>query len=251
MNTFLKFWAMLVLTGLVVACSKPHDTIIPSEVSAWDKELAPVMKELPEEDRDLFTAFVIRAKLTELFVNEGGIPFGMTVGQAIDAQKKWLAETAAKEAEEKALRERQAREAAELKAHLEAKRAESLEAIHNAVTVALVSKKELPVDFDIGRYSEYQQFSIGIKNNTNKTIAGVSGELEFLDLFEVVIGGVTFRITETIPPEESRIWTGGRDYNRFFDEHRDVWNLKPGQYTTRFIPESVIFTDGSRLNMPE
>jgi len=242
---------LVVLTGVLVACSKPYDTVIPSDMSAWDKELAPVVKELSDEDRKLFSAFVARAKIAEVFAKGEGIPFGMTVGDAIEAQKKWEMELAAKEAEERALRERKAKEEAELKAQLEAKRAETIKAIQEAVTVTLVSKKELPVNYDVRRYSEYQQFNIGLQNNGDKTIAGVSGELEFVDLFDKVVGSVTFRITETIRPGGSHVWIGGRDYNQFLDRHRAVWNLEPGQYTTRFIPESVVFADGSRLVMPE
>lgn len=245
---------LFVITALVVlsACSKPQDTVIPSDMSTWDKELGPVMQKLSEEERKHFVLFVSRAKMAEAFRKDGGgIPFGTTVGQAIEQQKKWAAEMEAKEAEEKALREKKQKEEAELKARLEAEKAVAIKAINDAVTVTLVSKKELPSDYQARRYSEYQQFAIGIQNNSEKTIAGVSGELEFVDLFDKVVGAVNFRITENIPAGRTYTWIGGRDYNQFLASHKAVWNLSPGEFKTRFNPEAVIFADGSKLKMPE
>lgn len=221
-------------------------------MSTWDKELGPVIQKLSEEDRKHFALFVARTKMTEAFnKNSSGITFGTTVGQAIEQQKKWAAEMEVKAAEERALREKKAKEEAELKAKLEAEKAAVTKAINDAVTVTLVSKKELPSDFRAGRYSEYQQFNIGIQNNSDKTIAGVSGELEFVDLFDKVVGAVNFRITENIAAGRSYTWIGGRDYNQFLANHKAVWNLSPGEFKTRFIPEAVIYADGSKLKMPE
>ncbi len=46
-------------------------------------------------------------------------------------------------------------------------------------------------------------------------------------------------------------WLGSREYDKHIDEHRAIWNLEEGKYTTRFIPESVVFADGSKLEVPE
>ena len=245
---------VLAIAALVVlsACSKPQEMVIPSDMSTWDKELGPVIQKLPEEDRKHFALFVARAKMAEAFNKDsGGIPFGTTVGQAIEQQKKWAAEMEAKVAEEKALREKKEKEEAELKAKLEAEKIATIKAINDVVTVTLVSKKELPADYQARRYSEYQQFNIGIQNNSDKTIAGVSGELEFVDLFDKTVGAVNFRITENIPSGSTHTWIGGRDYNRFLESHKAVWNLSLGEFKTRFNPEAVIFSDGSKLKMPE
>jgi hypothetical protein len=58
-------------------------------------------------------------------------------------------------------------------------------------------------------------------------------------------------MSERIPPGEAAQWIGTRDYNQFVAEHKAVWNLEEGQYTTRFIPEAVVFEDGTKLTMPE
>lgn len=88
------------------------------------------------------TAYLARAKIGEIFGGKG-VPPGTTVGQALQAQSKWEVEQAAKQAEEAAL-----------KKELEQDRATALEALNKVVTVTLVSKQELPTDFDARRFHE-------------------------------------------------------------------------------------------------
>lgn len=143
--------------ALFAACSKPTDAVFPSDVLTWDKELAPVLQKLPQADRELVTAYLMRAKLGEVFAGGKGGPIGTTVGQAIEDQKKFATELAAREQQEAALKKK-----------LEAERAALVEQINMAVTVTLVAKAELQKNFDAGRYSEYQQFTIGVQNNGDK-----------------------------------------------------------------------------------
>lgn len=242
--------SILACAVLLAACTRPTEVIIPTDTSKWDTELAPTVKKLSEEDRKLLTGYLMRAKLSETFSKgAGGIPLGTTIGQAIEEQKKWAAEQEAlaaaqraKEAEEKALR-------AKLEKEAEAAR----EAITNAVTVTLVSKMERPSNIYAGQYRDRQVFIVGVENKTDEAMAGVSGELEFVDLFGKVVGAVNFRIAEKIAPKGTVKWTGERDYNQFLDNHRAVWNLERGQYTTRFIPDTIVFADGRKLSakLPE
>ncbi len=69
-----------------------------------------------------------------------------------------------------------------------------------------------------------------------------------MDIFDRVVGGVNFSISEKIEPSATVKWVGSRDYNEFIAEHRAVWNLKEDKYTTRFIPKTIVFADGRKLN---
>ena len=81
-------------------------------------------------------------------------------------------------------------------------------------------------------------------------VVGVAGEIKFIDVFDKEVGAVTFRISENIAPNQSAIWVGGRDYNQFSDTHRAVWNLTEGKYTTKFVPNMVVYADGTKLTVP-
>ena len=81
-----------------------------------------------------------------------------------------------------------------------------MEQLNKAVTVTLIAKKELPKNYDAGRYSEYQEFRIGVQNNLDKSVVGVAGEIKFIDVFDKEVGAVNFRISENIAPGKSATW---------------------------------------------
>lgn len=229
----------LLAAVLLAACSKATDTIIPSDMSKWDAELAPIVKKLSEEDQKLLIGYVMRAKVGQAFGGKEGIPMGTTVGDALDNQKKWMAEEEKKAAEAKALKEKMLKEQADAQA-----------AIDNAATVTLIEKQQRYKNFDLRRFSDEQVFVIGVHNKSGKAIAGISGSLEFIDIFDKKVGGVSFRMTENIAPGGDAKWTGTRDYNQFIDAHKSVWNLEAGKFSTRFKPEAVVFADGTKLTVP-
>lgn len=71
----------------------------------------------------------------------------------------------------------------------------------------------------------------------------------FIDVFDKEVTTVSFAISESIDPSKTAIWTGGRDFNQFIDSHSALWNLEVGKYTTTFIPEMIVFKDGSKLSV--
>lgn len=235
----MRIVALFVVALAIAGCSTPEDTVIPSDMATWDEKLAPELQKLSDSDREKVAAYLTRAKMGEVFGGEG-IPIGLTLGRAVEEQTAWEAEQAERRAEEEALRKK-----------LEQERLAAEKALGEAVTVTLISKRELPSNYRVRRYSDYQEFRVGAQNNTDKVMVGVSGEIKFIDVFDKEIGAVSFGISEKIEPGKSIIWTGGRDYNQFIDSHRAVWNLEEGKYTTRFVPEMVVFDDGTRLAVPE
>lgn len=235
--------SVLVVAMALVGCTKPTDVTIPSDMAQWDKELAPAIKKLSSDDQKLLQGYLMRAKISEVFSKGAAIPVGTTVGTAIAEQRKWAEEQEilqaaerAKAAEEKALKEKLAQEEAAARAKLS-----------NAVRVVLMSKGQEPSNPRAGRYSDRQTFTIGVLNKSVKAITGVSGKLEFIDMFDKVVGAVSFGITEPIEPGFDVKWEGARDYNQFIAEHRAVWNLEEGRYTTRFVPEAIVFADGTKI----
>lgn len=235
----IRIAALLIASTTLYGCSNPTDAIIPSDMATWDKELAPELKKLPDTDREKVATYLMRAKMGEVFGGKG-VPPGTTIGQALEAQKAWEAAQAAKRAEEEALKKK-----------IEQARAIAVEKLNKAVTVTLLAKLQLPKNYDAGRYSEYQAFRIGVQNNSDKVVAGVAGEIKFIDVFDKEVGAVTFRISENIEPGKFFTWSGGRDYNQFLDQHRSVWNLEEGKYSTKFEPEMVVFKDGTKITMPK
>lgn len=226
---------LIVLLLLVAGCSKPTATVIPSDVAAWDKELAPAVQKLSEADRQLAAGYLMRAKLGEVFGGKG-VPPGTTLGDAVENQRQWLAQQDAAEAEARALAERVKKERAAL-----------AEQINAAVTVSLIEKAQRLKDYSARRYSDEQIFRVAVQNKSQDELVGVAGELKFLDVFGKEVGAVSFTISERIRPGQIYNWVGSRDYNQFLAPHKALWNLEEGKYTTRFVPEGIVFADGRKL----
>lgn len=231
--------ALLIAIAALSGCSKPTDAVIPADFASWEKDLVPHLQKLSEADREKVAAYLIRAKAGEVFGGKG-LPPGTTIGQAIEGQKKFEIEEAAKRAEEEALKKK-----------LEQERTAAMEQLNKAVTVTLLEKKEVPKNYDAGRYSAHQEFRVGIQNNSDKPVIGVAGEIKFIDVFDKEVGSVIFKASEAIEPGKTITWTGERKYNEFIDKHRAVWNLQSGKYTTKFVPEAVVFKDGTKFEVPK
>lgn len=229
--------AALAVLVLVAACNRATDTVIPNDPTTWDKDLAPAIAKLSDDDKALVRGYLLRVKLGELF-NKEGVPIGTTLATAIEDQKKWKAEQAKRDAEAAALKEK-----------LELESAAQRDVIAKAVTVALLSKRQLASDFRAGRYSDSQEFRIAVKNKGDKELVGVSGRLQFIDVFDKEVGAVTFDISQKIKPDGEYTWIGSRDYNQFIKEHRAIWDLEEGKYTTRFEPSALVYKDGTKLDV--
>lgn len=236
MQSRVLFGLALALSIAIAGCTKPTEAIIPTDVGKWDTDLAPHVQKLPEEDKKLISAYLVRVKLGEAFGKEG-MPLGTTIADGIAAQKKWVADQEKKEAEERALKEKMEKEAAEARAVLD-----------NTLTVALIKLGSRPKNYDVGRFSEQQEFSIAIQNKAQKEIRGVSGRIVFVDIFDKTLGSVVFDVTEKIAPGGTVRWDGVRDYNQFIPEHKAIWNLREGDYKTRFEPRAIVFSDGTVLS---
>jgi hypothetical protein len=231
--------AAAVMSIALVACSAPTNTVIPTDMAQWDTQLAPKLQKLSEEDRGLAVGYLMRAKVGEAF-GGNGVPVGFTIGDAIKQQRSWAADQKKQEADAQALKQK-----------LEAERTAAVAAMNKAVIVTLVEKSEQPSDYRVRRYSDTQRLKIGVKNTSEKELVGVSGELQFIDVFDKQVGPVQFSISQHIASGGEYLWHGERDYNQFIPEHRAIWNLQNGQYKSRFVPESLVYADGTKLTAPE
>ncbi|RYH28897.1 MAG: hypothetical protein EON54_22960 [Alcaligenaceae bacterium] len=231
----MRLITLLCLAALAAGCSKPTATVIPTDMSKWDTDLAPAMQKLNDEDRQLATGYLMRAKLGEAFGGKG-LPPGTTIADALANQRQFIAQREAADAEARALAERVKKERAAL-----------AEQINAAVTVTLVEKSQLPRDYGQRRMSDQQIFRVAVLNKSSTEVIGVAGELQFLDVFGKQVAATSFTISEHIKPSQVFNWIGSRDYNQFIDSHKTLWNLEEGKYTTRFVPEGIVFADGRKL----
>ena len=232
----------------ITACSGPKDTPVPKDLAAMES-VKPALEKLTPEERELFAGYVMRstlgAKLSGLFGGkEGpGIPDGMTIGKAIEEQRKFKADRVVEEAKEAALKEK-----------LRAERETAMKTMRDVVTVTLVSKALKEERGMSGMLmDENLQVTFGYKNNSAKDIAGVKGYVSVKDLFGDELSGFAISNDTTIKAGETATWTGSRSvkYSMGSNKDRKLAELTDDKYKVIWEPKVVVFADGTKLTAPD
>jgi hypothetical protein len=238
----------LICSVLITACGDPKNTPLPRDLEKMDS-VKSSMEKLSPEERELLGQYLVRhtiaAKMGAVFGGkEGpGIPEGMTLGKAIEEQRKLKADAAAEEAKQQAL-----------KAKLQADREAALKPMREAVTVTLVSKDLASERGYSGMVmDEKLNVTFGYKNNSTKDIAGVKGHVSVKDLFGDEISGFQISNDQTIKAGETATWTGSRSVRFAFGTNKDrkLAELSDDKFKVIWEPQIIVFADGTQLTMPK
>ncbi len=235
--------AVILLAAALAACSDPHRVPLPRDADKMDT-LEPVLKRLSKPEQELLLGYASRISLAAgLRAAAGAIPEGMTVGKAIEEQRQFeKAKAAAKAEKEKRLAARVAEREKILKPMLE------------AVTVELVSKKIVPDYGTSGKYLLDENFNakFSYHNNTDREIAGVKGLITIKDLFGDDISKFLISNDSSIKPGQTVTWEGSRSvkYPRGDNNDRRLAELPPDKLKLIWEPRSIVFADGTKLDLP-
>lgn len=239
---------VLMFSMILAACSGPKDTPLPRELDKIES-IKPAMEKLTPEERELAAGYIMRhtigAKLGGLFGGkEGpGIPEGMTIGKAIEDQRKFKADAALEEAKQQAL-----------KVKLQTEREAALKPMREAITVTLVSKKIATERGYSGMVmDESLEVMFGYKNNTDKDISGVKGRISIKDLFGDEISAFQISNDSTIKAGQSITWSGSRSVRFSMGNNKDrkLADLPDDKFKVVWEPQAIVFADGTKLAVPE
>lgn len=231
----IKLMTVLLITGVMVTgCSKPQDAVIPKDMSTWDSELKPKVEKLSDEEKQIFARYMIRVKMAEAF-GGSGMPEGTTIGLAIQEQKDFEAKQKAKEQEQAAL-----------KAKAEAQQKAAIDEMNSVLTFAMLSKEHREIE-----YQEYMLTKISFENKSKKDVSGVKGLIKVSDMFgdKIIDLGVSY---------DSEILAGNIvtdtlsfNYNQFMADHKNFMGGDLNKMKVVFVPETILFKDGTKLDMPK
>lgn len=232
--TKLKILSTVLACVLLSACSDPKDYKLPDKISAIteDANLKSNVEKLSDEDKKTFVGYVMRATMAESF----GSPLekASTVGQAITIQQKWLDEKKAREQREN-----------DLKEEVMKKKTEALNAMNSILDTSLISLELIEE-----KYSKKFKLTLALKNNSEKDLAGAKGIVSFSDMFGTLIKNVGLSIPHEIKAGESIKYWAMFDHNRFMDEDALLASLSIDKIKYEWKPDTYIFEDGSKLDMP-
>lgn len=227
--------AILLVFLILMGCSDPKETIIPQDPDTWEKELKPKIEKLNEEDKKLIAKYLAGSMIRAAFNGETKLTGTETIGSAIEKQKAADAAEVAKEKAEK-----------ELKAKLEAQQAQIKKQFDKVILVTFLEKKLVKAD-----YSSQIEFLVGVENKSDKAIVGFKGVVNFYNIFGDKIYSINITDDNSFKPKEAARLKYYVDYNQFMDEDNLIVSTDPQKLKFEFIPETVIFSDGAKLEMPK
>ncbi len=232
----------IVLAALVAACSSPLDTPLPREIEKMES-IKPALDKLKQEDRELVAAYVLRhtmgAKLGGLFgiPVSAGIPEGMTLGKAIEEQRKFVAEQRGKQAAEK--------EAADKAV---AQRKALADEFAKVVAVRLVDVRLHEATYRDNDVKDYLTYVIEVHNKGTKDVAGVKGILTLRDAFDDIISTRPMKFDSKLAAGATARLSLGREYSKFDSDDRKEAGVDAAKVKTEFAPSLVLFADGTRFD---
>ncbi|MGF6665310.1 hypothetical protein QF000_006978 [Paraburkholderia atlantica] len=239
MSTIRKFVIATMVCAALTACSKPTEVVLPTDVSQWNDDFAKKIKGLSDGDKQLLAGYMARVKVGHAFGGQD-IPPGTTVGQAIDAQKQWIAQQDQYKAQQE-----------QLKQQLQAKQAAAAAELSKTIVMTFLEQKHVPQDFHAGRYENQWDIRIGVKNTGTKALKGVRGLLIVKNTFGDVITQTRLNIEADIPPGGDYVWNGSRKLNQFDSEDQKLMSLEDGKFSTEILPILAVFADGSKVGVSD
>ena len=233
---------LIAIVSFLSACSDPKEIVINK---GGDIEAnADKLKNLSLEDRQLLAGYIIRAEMGSVFGQSNSASYGVTVQEAIEKQKQFVAEQEKQIAEKKVVEEKV--RAAEEKARQEY--AEKEKQLNLAVDVVFVSYLSDVNDFG----SRNATVVFKIVNKSDKDITGIKGIGVFYDKFgdEIYSSGlkIDFKdINGVLAQGAEYEYTGGTRINQFIDEEVKFATSSTADLKFEYRPEVVLFKDGTSI----
>lgn len=230
----MKRWNLLLLGAVLCVCSScsniKHKKVTDENKDKIMGEIS-TSKDLTAEERQLLAGYMFRQNLSTVF--QGGkpsMPTGKTIGEMIDEQRKWVADTSEAEKAEKEKDEK-------LAAEIAAKEA----ALREYVTVTLYSLKESDAGFMRG-FDAVIAYKAG-----SRDIRAFQGELVLSDVLGNSMGGIPVKVLKPLKANDSGTTNYGNYYMSSFS---DLRGKRLEDIKTHWKPTKIILADSTELSVP-
>lgn len=217
------FVVLLIIVNFVPSCSSPLDK--PYKKDNLEEDVIELKKSLSEDEFEMLKGYIVLKSLNDDKM------LGKTYGDLLDEAKKLREELQLKEEEEKKLAEK-----------AKAEEAERIKRLGGALTVSLFEK-----GFTEHNYQEYITYKVAFENKTDKDIKAFTGKIIFNNLFDKEILTTNLTYDDGVPANSTKNWNGQTDFNQFSDRDRRLKNKDLDDLKVNWIPEKIIFKDGSTL----
>jgi len=211
------------ISFMLFSCSSPMDKKFNEETAKEDIEA--IKSKLDSTEMGLLAGTMFRLKLQDKKLED------MTYAEILDDGKKWKAEQAKIEAEQKALAEKALKE-----------EQARIKKLTESVLVSCFEKGYSEVD-----YQDYITYKFVIQNKSDKKIRAVKGGITFTNLFDEEIKSLNFVYDQPIEAGKEVTWNATTEYNQFMSEDKTLKNKSLKDIKVVWKPEKIIFEDGTIL----
>ncbi len=193
-------------------------------------------KDLTVEEVGMLQAYVLRKGLGDALAGKTPtLPVGMTIGEIIEDQKKWVADEKVREADEK-------QRIAQAKAEEDRQRQQLLDAI----TLTVFEK-----GFQNADYQDYVTIRAVYENKSGKDIRAFKGTIQFNDLFGAEIMPVNIAEDTPLAAGQNRREGWTLKYNQFIDKHVKLRNTALENMKPEWKPTIILFADGTSMEVKD
>jgi len=233
--------AAFVVCALLLGGCDPKNVKISSDPDRWG-ELESEIKELIESDQRLFEQYMARHVVGVAFNNgSAGIPADMTIGKAIEEQKKV-----------RIVQDSMSSGAVVAGGSSLISRADIEREINNAIKVTIREPRIVPEDVGRRRFSDWFGMSVDVRNQSGKTISGIKGAVVFEDVFGGTVSQIDLQLNEEIRAKSNGTFTSyGKYLNRYNKSDIRLRDADFAKLRVKFVPEIIAFSDGTRLNISD
>jgi hypothetical protein len=112
------------------------------------------------------------------------------------------------------------------------------------VEISLATKGFKASNPSANDYEDAITLVLSIKNVTDRDIRAFDGVLDFTDLLDNEIMGISLAVNDPIKAGAMLTWKGGIKYNQFIDQHQRLRATQQDNIKVRFSTKKVLFSDG-------
>ena len=214
---------LLLSALLIISCSNPMNRKYDETKLEEDAKAIKESGKLSDDDAKMLVGWIMMSKLGGKDLKNKTYNDILNEAKDYKKQQEELAEKAKKEKQEK------------------------IDKYSKALTFTVFDKGFVKSDIMNGIYEDKITFDIAIQNKTNKEIRAIKGPLNFYDLFGEELFSANYTQEDVIKPNEVYKTQISIDYNQFTDGHKTLNNKSLKDLKFEYVPEKIIFTDGSEL----
>ena len=119
--------------------------------------------------------------------------------------------------------------------------------LRKALALSVAEKGFIPSDPSANRYQDLITIKCSYSNGSEKDIRAFTGSVVFQDLFGKEIFRANITISDPIGAGQQSTWAGTIKYNQFVEAHQRLRNTDLKDLTVVWVPASILFADGTRI----